>query len=156
MYAKKRLDKSVCEWAFSLLAIRCLRLPRFESCIQQRKTTCLLSIRISLACARASKLATTNMYKFHMFSQTFAQFSGCSVVKPNWKIWKNFKKDSSYNELFKKSGQLSVKMNLMLLLTIDGLDVSGASTPAIGTKCLLLSGLAQLVTSQIQHIQIRM
>ena len=34
----------------------------FESCIQQRKTTCLLSIRISLACARASKLTTTNMY----------------------------------------------------------------------------------------------
>ena len=34
----------------------------FESCIQQRKTTCLLSIRISLASARASKLTTTNMY----------------------------------------------------------------------------------------------
>ena len=34
----------------------------FESCIQQRKTTCLLLIRISLACARASKLTTTNMY----------------------------------------------------------------------------------------------
>ena len=33
---------------------------RFESCIQQRKTICLLSIRISLACARASKLTTTN------------------------------------------------------------------------------------------------
>ena len=29
---------------------------------QQRKTTCLLSIRKSLACARASKLTTTNMY----------------------------------------------------------------------------------------------
>ena len=34
----------------------------FESCIQQRKTTCLLSIRKWLACARASKLTTTNMY----------------------------------------------------------------------------------------------
>ena len=34
----------------------------FESCIQQRKTTCLLSIKKSLACARASKLTTTNMY----------------------------------------------------------------------------------------------
>ena len=33
-----------------------------ESCSQQRKTTCLLSIRISLACASASKLTTTNMY----------------------------------------------------------------------------------------------
>ena len=34
----------------------------FESCLQRRKTTCLLSIRISLACARASELTTTNMY----------------------------------------------------------------------------------------------
>ena len=33
-----------------------------KSCIQQRNTTCLLSIWISLACARASKLTTTNMY----------------------------------------------------------------------------------------------
>ena len=29
--------------------------PGFKSCIQQRNTTCLLSIWISLACARASK-----------------------------------------------------------------------------------------------------
>ena len=34
----------------------------FESCIHQRKTTCLLSIRISLACARASKLTTTKFF----------------------------------------------------------------------------------------------
>ena len=34
----------------------------FESCLQQRKTTRLLSIRISIACARASKLTTTTMY----------------------------------------------------------------------------------------------
>ena len=34
----------------------------FESCIQQRKTTCLLSIRKSLVCDRASKLTTINMY----------------------------------------------------------------------------------------------
>ena len=33
----------------------------FESCIQQWKTTCLLPIQISLTCARASKLTTTNM-----------------------------------------------------------------------------------------------
>ena len=32
--------------------------PGFKSCIQQRKTTCLLSIWISLACARVSKLTT--------------------------------------------------------------------------------------------------
>ena len=35
--------------------------PGFESCIQHTKTICLLSIRISLACARALKL-TSNMY----------------------------------------------------------------------------------------------
>ena len=34
----------------------------FEPCIQQRKTTCLLWIRKSFACARASKFTTTNMY----------------------------------------------------------------------------------------------
>ena len=37
----------------------------FESCIQQKKTTCLLSIRKSFACARASKLTITNMYIFN-------------------------------------------------------------------------------------------
>ena len=31
----------------------------FKSCIQQRKTTCLFSIRKSLACARASNLTPT-------------------------------------------------------------------------------------------------
>ena len=36
--------------------------PGFKSCIQQRNTTCLLSIWTSLACARVSKLTTTNMY----------------------------------------------------------------------------------------------
>ena len=56
------IAQSVCQQAFGLLANRCLRPSGFESCLQQRKTTCLLSIRISLACARASKLTTTNMY----------------------------------------------------------------------------------------------
>ena len=36
--------------------------PGFESCIQQRMPTCLLSIQISFACARASTLTTTNIY----------------------------------------------------------------------------------------------
>ena len=45
-----------------LLKIGIQRPSGFESCIQQRKTTCLLSIRKSLASARASKLTTTNMY----------------------------------------------------------------------------------------------
>ena len=42
------LDSSlVCEWAFSLPAILCRRLPGFKCCIQQGKTTCLLSNRFS-------------------------------------------------------------------------------------------------------------
>ena len=48
-------EHSVC-WRFSVWD------PGFQSCILQRNTTCLLSIWISLACARASKLTTTNMY----------------------------------------------------------------------------------------------
>ena len=56
------ITQSVCQQAFSLLANRSLRASGFESCFQQRKTTCLLSIRKSLACARASKLTTTKMY----------------------------------------------------------------------------------------------
>ena len=37
---------------------------------QQRKTICLLSIRISLACARASKLTTTSMHVCMIASHT--------------------------------------------------------------------------------------
>ena len=40
----------------------CSRDHGFESSIQERKTNCLLSIRKLLACARTSKLTTTNMY----------------------------------------------------------------------------------------------
>ena len=56
------IAQSVCQQAFSLLKIGFQRPSGFESRIQQRKTTCLLSIRKSLACARASKWTTTNMY----------------------------------------------------------------------------------------------
>ena len=56
------IAQSVCQQAFSLLEIGFQRPSGFESCIRQRKTTCLQSIRKSLACARASKLTTTNMY----------------------------------------------------------------------------------------------
>ena len=49
------IEHSVC-WRFGVWD------PGFKSCILQRNTTCLLSIWISLACARASKLTTTNMY----------------------------------------------------------------------------------------------
>ena len=49
-------------WAFRLLGNRCLEPSRFESCIQLRKTTDLLSNGIPFACARESKLTTANMY----------------------------------------------------------------------------------------------
>ena len=55
------IAQSVCKWAFTLLAIWCPR-PSFESYIQQRKATCLLSIRKLLAFARRSKFTTTNLY----------------------------------------------------------------------------------------------
>ena len=55
------IAQSVCQRAFGLLQTRFQRPSGFESCIQQRKTTRLLSIRKSLACARASKLTTTNI-----------------------------------------------------------------------------------------------
>ena len=56
------IAQSVCQQASSLLKIGFQRPSEFESCIQQRKKTCLLSIRKSLSCARASKLIATNMY----------------------------------------------------------------------------------------------
>ena len=64
------IAQSVCEWAFSLLA-NMFETSRFEPCIQQMKTTCLLSFRISLACARASKLTTTNMHLGHKMYQGY-------------------------------------------------------------------------------------
>ena len=62
VFAWSSITQSVCQQAFSLLKIGFQRPSGFESCIQQRKTTCLFSIRKSLTCARASKLTTTNMY----------------------------------------------------------------------------------------------
>ena len=61
VFALSSIAQSVCQRIFSLLEIGFQRPSGFESCMQQRKTTCLLSIRKSLACARASKLTTTNM-----------------------------------------------------------------------------------------------
>ena len=56
-----KIPVHMCVCMISLLEIHFQR-PWFESCIQQRKTTCLFSIRKSLARARASKLTTRNMY----------------------------------------------------------------------------------------------
>ena len=49
----------------------------FESCIQQRKTTCLLSIRKSLACARASKLINNN----YVYRQSQVRMPNSSGVR---------------------------------------------------------------------------
>ena len=68
---------TVCQ-TFSLLDIR-LQRPWFESCIGQRKTTCLLSIWKSLACTRASKLTTTNMYIARARYETRS-----SIAHPVW------------------------------------------------------------------------
>ena len=59
IFAGSSIAQSVCEWVFSLLTIW----GAHTSCIQQWKTTCLLSIRKSLACARASNLTATDMYE---------------------------------------------------------------------------------------------
>ena len=69
-FAWSSIAQLVCQQAFSLLEIGFQRPSGFESCIPQRKTTCLLSSRKSLACARASELTTTNSiiyYKFFFF-----------------------------------------------------------------------------------------
>ena len=52
---------SVCQRAFALLEIQ-FKTPWFESCIQQRKTIGLLSIRYHFAVASASKSTPTNIY----------------------------------------------------------------------------------------------
>ena len=67
----------VCGWAFSLLAIWCLRLPSFESCIQRRKATCLLSIRNHFlvpehnVCMHASLLACSLLAKICILTSMF-------------------------------------------------------------------------------------
>ena len=66
-FAWSSIAQSVCEWAFSLMAIWCIKLPNFDSCIAQRETTCLLSIRKSFACARASQLTTNIHIHIHAY-----------------------------------------------------------------------------------------
>ena len=73
------IAQSVCQQAFSLLEIRFQRLSGFESCIQQWKTTCLLSIKKSLACARASKLTTTNWHS-HQPNVSGVEWAECSLI----------------------------------------------------------------------------
>ena len=74
--------QSVCESAFRLLAIWCLRIPRFESCIQQRKTTCFLSIRKLLACGKAPKLTTNISIYIHIYIYT-----PCLIIIIKSEVW---------------------------------------------------------------------
>ena len=74
------IAQSVCQRVFSLLEIRSQTLSGFESCIPQRKTTCLLSIRKVLSCARASKLTATNTILKKIKLDVANQSSGCGVI----------------------------------------------------------------------------
>ena len=79
------ISQSVCQRAFSLLEIRFQRPSGSESCIQQRKTTCILSIRKSIACARAaSKLTTRNMYVCMLAMHTYIHACVCSGYRQSW------------------------------------------------------------------------
>ena len=62
VFAWSSIAHLVCEWAFSLLAIWCLRLQSFESCIQQRMTTCLLLIRNPCPVPEHYQNQTRNIY----------------------------------------------------------------------------------------------
>ena len=55
------MAQSDCEWALSLLAIWCLRLPRFESCIQQRKSN-LSPVDSKITCLCQSININKNMH----------------------------------------------------------------------------------------------
>ena len=81
-FAWYSIAQKVSEWVFSLLAIWCLRLPSFESWLQQRKTTCLLSIRKFLASAKAWQLTTTNIKILHII-----------YVEYFWHDWSGAKSD---------------------------------------------------------------
>ena len=50
VFAASSIAQSVCEWTFGLLAIWCLRLPRFESCIQQRRQLVSFGFKNRLLC----------------------------------------------------------------------------------------------------------
>ena len=54
----------------------------FESCIQQRKTTCLLSIRKSFACVKASKLTTYISYMalIYWYNIIFSKSHTCTHI----------------------------------------------------------------------------
>ena len=68
------------KWYFVCLRYKRTILGKIHTCIQQRKATCLLSIRKSLACARASKL-TTNMHVCMYCKNWFVLYLFGSSVK---------------------------------------------------------------------------
>ena len=64
-FAWSSIALSICEWAFRLLEIWCLRLPRFESCACSRwKLRVSFRFGNRLSVPRASKLTTTNIYVY--------------------------------------------------------------------------------------------
>ena len=77
IFAWTSIAQSVWEWAFSLLEIWCLRLPSFESCIQQRKTNCLLSIRNHFPC---SIIVAVSVYFICLCKYKYIYFLKCVVL----------------------------------------------------------------------------
>ena len=103
-YARSSIAQLVSQQAFSLLANRCLRPSGFESFFRQRKTTCLLSILKSLACARASKLTTTNMYiaraRCECQNGSGVRWAECLLIKDTGCRVQVFKLDPRYLSQF--------------------------------------------------------
>ena len=84
------IAKLVCQRAYSVYWQFGVSLWDPDSCIQQRKTTSLLPIQMSLACARASELTTYTYIIFHTF------FKPCCSVILSFDIWR-LAVDQSYN-----------------------------------------------------------
>ena len=127
MYIDIYIDRYTVCWRFGVWD------PGFKSCIQQRNTTCLLSIWISLACARASKL--TNIYIYiNMGLWTAMQFNSggqmgnspqwhiCNIkslhtfslhlFKTIWADWKNETNDSPDTPLFEIDPDMQYHINV--------------------------------------------
>ena len=67
-----------------------LRLPGFESCIQQRKTSCLISIRKSLACTRMHRIQYMSFSPHvYSFSLLLTVASVVGKVTSRWWRWRH-------------------------------------------------------------------
>ena len=62
------IAQSVCEWPVSLLTVWCLRLPSFESYIQQSKIMCLLfDSKIACLCIKSIKINNSKYMFIYMY-----------------------------------------------------------------------------------------